>query len=45
MRKPLPERFCNLERLLDAMKARGLDGIVVSTPLNVFYLSGFNGSL
>jgi len=25
------------------MAARGLDGIVVSTPLNVFYLSGFNG--
>jgi Xaa-Pro dipeptidase len=43
VRKPLPERFCNLERLLAAMTARGLDGIVVSTPLNVFYLSGFNG--
>jgi Xaa-Pro aminopeptidase len=42
-RRPLPERFCNLERLLAAMTARGLDGIVVSTPLNVFYLSGFNG--
>ncbi|HWM41533.1 MAG TPA: M24 family metallopeptidase [Burkholderiales bacterium] len=42
-REPLPERFCNLERLLAAMAARGLDGIVVSTPLNVFYLSGFNG--
>jgi Xaa-Pro aminopeptidase len=42
-RKPLPERFCNLERLLDAMTARGLDGIVVSTPLNIFYLTGFNG--
>jgi Xaa-Pro aminopeptidase len=41
-RKPLPERFCNLERLLSAMTARGLDGIVVSTPLNLFYLSGFN---
>jgi Xaa-Pro dipeptidase len=25
------------------MKARGLDGIVATTPLNVFYLSGFNG--
>jgi len=25
------------------MAARGLDGIVVSSPLNVFYLSGFNG--
>ena len=42
-RKPLPERFCNLERLLEAMAARGLDGIVATTPLNVFYLSGFNG--
>ena len=42
-RKPLPERFCNLERLLAAMSARGLDGIVLSSPLNVFYLSGFNG--
>jgi Xaa-Pro aminopeptidase len=42
-RKPLPERFCNFERLLAAMTARGLDGLVVSTPLNVFYLSGFNG--
>jgi len=42
-RQPLPERFCNLERLLAAMAARGLDGIVLSTPLNVFYLCGFNG--
>jgi len=42
-RRPLPERFCNLERLLAAMAARGLDGIVLSTPLNVFYLCGFNG--
>lgn len=42
-RKPLPERFCNHERLLAAMTAHKLDGIVVSTPLNVFYLSGFNG--
>jgi Xaa-Pro dipeptidase len=43
VRKPLPERFCNFPRLLTAMKAGELDGIVVSTPLNVFYLSGFNG--
>ena len=41
-RKQLPERFCNLDRLLASMKARGLDGIVLSTPLNVFYLAGFN---
>jgi Xaa-Pro dipeptidase len=42
-RRPLPERFCNLERLLAGMAARGLDGIVLSTPLNAFYLCGFNG--
>jgi len=42
-RKPLPKRFCNLDRLLHALEARGLDGIVVTLPNNVFYLSGFNG--
>jgi len=42
-RQPLTTRFCNLERLVDALEARGLDGIVATTPLNVFYLSGFNG--
>lgn len=36
-------KFCNLERLLAGMAARGLDGIVATTPLNVYYLSGFNG--
>jgi Xaa-Pro aminopeptidase len=41
-RTPLPDRFCNLERLLFAMEQRGLDGIVASTGLNVFYLSGLN---
>jgi Xaa-Pro aminopeptidase len=41
-RSALPPRFCNLDRLLHAMEARGLDGIVVTTPLNVFYLTGFN---
>jgi Xaa-Pro aminopeptidase len=41
-RKPLPRRFCNLDRLLHAMAARGLDGIVATTPQNVFYLTGFN---
>jgi Xaa-Pro aminopeptidase len=35
-------RFCNLDRLLHAMKARGLDGIVATTPQNVYYLTGFN---
>lgn len=32
----------NLERLLFAMRARDLDGIVATTALNVFYLTGFN---
>ena len=38
----LPDRFCNLDRLFHAMEARGLDGIVATTPQNVFYLTGFN---
>lgn len=42
-RSALPARLCNLERLLRAMDARGLDGIVATQPLNVFYLSSFNG--
>lgn len=42
-RSPLPPRFCNLDRLLAALEARGLDGIVATSPLNVFYLSAFNG--
>jgi Xaa-Pro aminopeptidase len=41
-REPLPKRFCNLDRLLRAMAARGLDGIVATTAQNVFYLTGFN---
>jgi Xaa-Pro dipeptidase len=42
-RKPLPKQFCNLDRLLHALEARGLDGIVATLPNNVFYLSSFNG--
>ncbi len=42
-RNPLPKRFCNLDRVLHALEARGLDGIVATLPTNVFYLSGFNG--
>lgn len=41
-RKPLPKRFCNLDRVLHALEVRGLDGIVATLPNNVFYLSGFN---
>src|ERR1700674_1360100 len=42
-RAPWPRRFCNLDRLIHAMKARGLDGIVATALWNVFYLTGFNG--
>jgi Xaa-Pro dipeptidase len=42
-RRPLPKRFCNLDRLLHALAARGLDGIVATVPQNVYYLTGFNG--
>ena len=42
-RQPLPPRLCNLDRLLHAMKARDLDGIVASLPYNLFYLTSFNG--
>lgn len=42
-RDPLPGRFCNVEGLLGALEARGLDGIVATGPLNVFYLSSFSG--
>ena len=42
-RQRLPERFCNLDRLLADMEARELDGLVVTSALNVFYLTGFNG--
>jgi Xaa-Pro aminopeptidase len=42
-RRPLPKRFCNLDRVLHALEARGLDALVATTPNNVFYLSGFNG--
>jgi Xaa-Pro aminopeptidase len=38
----LAKRFCNLDRLYHAMEARGLEGIVATTPQNVYYLTGFN---
>src|SRR5712691_1676531 len=41
-RRPvLPERLCNLGRLLDTLERRGLDGLVSYLRPNVFYLSGF----
>ena len=41
-RKPLPGRLCNLDRLVAAMTARGVDAIVASGANNVYYLTGFN---
>ncbi len=38
----IPGPLCDLDRLAHAMEARGLDGLVITTPLNVTYLSGFN---
>jgi Xaa-Pro aminopeptidase len=40
-REPLPEQLCNLERLVDTLAQRGLDGIVAYLRPNVFYLSSF----
>jgi Xaa-Pro aminopeptidase len=42
-REPLAKRLCNLDRLMQALEMRELDAIVATTPLNVFYLCGFNG--
>lgn len=42
-REPLPPRFCNLERLLHALEARGLDGVIATSSQNLFYLTAFNG--
>jgi len=42
-RSPLPEQICNLERLLYAMKVRDIDALVVNTPLNMYYMTSFNG--
>ena len=39
--KQRPSRFCNLERLLTTMEARGLDGILSYYSRNVLYLSGY----
>ena len=39
----LPKKLCNIERLVDALTMRNLDGVVVSSPYNTYYLSGFKG--
>ena len=41
-REPLPERFYNFKRLLEMLELWNLDGLVLSSEKNVFYLSGFN---
>lgn len=40
--RPAPR--CNLERLIFAMQQRDLDGLVITQPYNVYYLSGFNAT-
>src|ERR1700684_2105661 len=35
----LPERLCNLDRLFSVLAERNLNGVVVATRPNVFYLS------
>ncbi|MGI9499740.1 MAG: M24 family metallopeptidase [Geminicoccaceae bacterium] len=42
-RHALPPQFCNYDRLLHALRARNLDGIVATSALNVYYLTSFNG--
>ena len=41
-RKPVPERLCNYERLLDTMESRELAGIVATSRYNLFYLTSFD---
>ena len=41
-RTPLPERFCHFERLLEMLQVWNVDGVVLSTEKNIFYLTGFN---
>ena len=38
----IPGPMFDLERLAYAMEARGMEGVVITTPLNVTYLSGHN---
>ena len=37
-----PGPVCDLDRLAHGMEARGLDGVVITTPKNTTYLSGWN---
>ncbi len=40
VRSALPQRLCNLERPLDALQARNLEGIVATTPLHLLCPGG-----
>ena len=37
-----PGPVCDLDRLAHGMEARGIDGLVITTPKNATYLSGYN---
>ena len=42
LREPLPERFCHFDRLLELLQLWKLDGLVISSEKNIYYMSGFN---
>lgn len=39
-----PAKFCNMDRMVEVMTARGLDGFVSYYDTNVYYFSGFTPS-
>jgi Xaa-Pro dipeptidase len=40
-RPTLPERLCNVGRLIETLEQRGLDGVIATLTPNVYYLSSF----
>ena len=40
----MKQQLARLSRVRARMTEAGLDGLVVSSPSNIFYLSGFRGS-
>jgi Xaa-Pro dipeptidase len=38
---PITQRLCNIDKLIETMDERGLDGVMLRTRRNVFYLSTF----
>lgn len=40
--EPAPEKLCNTDRLVEAMTARDIDGVVVTTQTNGYYVSSLS---